>query len=149
MIPWDGKQYLILEYYLLENSKTKYSILENYVSRYLTLQLLHAFRDRDVKNSLKAGLKLEIYQKKQKPTFFKSSIELVFLILTMMLFKIIFVLTISFNVFAAELKVPGVKRGGTNPLFEFQMNHLIKKLIERKQYNKSLVVSTKIQNKSV
>ena len=67
----------------------------------------------------------------------------------MMLFKIIFVLTISFNVFAAELKVPGVKRGGTNPLYEFQMNHLIKKLIERKQYNKSVVVSTKIQNKSV
>ena len=67
----------------------------------------------------------------------------------MILFKIILLLTFSFNVFAVELKVPGVKRGGTNPLYEFQMNRLIKMLIERKQYNKSLVVSTKIHNKSV
>ena len=66
----------------------------------------------------------------------------------MMVIKLIFLLTFSFNVFAVELKFPGINRGGTNPLYEFQMNHLIKMLIRRKQYNKSLVVSTKIQNKS-
>ena len=67
----------------------------------------------------------------------------------MMLFKIILLLTFSFNVFAVELKVPGVNHGGTNPFYEFQKNHLIKMLIQRKQYDKSLVVSTKVQNKGV
>ena len=67
---------------------------------------------------------------------------------TMMLLKIILLLTFSFNVFAVELKVPEINRGGTNPFYEFQKNHLIKMLIQRKQYNKSLVVSTKIRNKS-
>ena len=68
-----------------------------------------------------------------------------------MLLKIIF-LSISLNVFAIELfsegKLSGVKRGANDPWFESQLNHLVKTLIKRKQYEKSLVVTKKIQNQS-
>ena len=58
----------------------------------------------------------------------------------------------SLNVFAIELfsegKLSGVKRGANDPWFESQLNHLVKMLIKRKQYEKSFVVTQKIQNQS-
>ena len=69
-----------------------------------------------------------------------------------MLLKIIFLAIFSLNVFAIELfsegKLSGVKRGANDPWFESQLNHLVKTLIKRKQYEKSLVVTKKIQNQS-
>ena len=70
--------------------------------------------------------------------------------LIMIFLKIIFLTIFSLNVFAIELfsegKLSGVKRGANDPWFESQLNHLVKMLIKRKQYEKSLVVTKKIQN---
>ena len=90
------------------------------------------------------------YQFNKTATLLNISIGLE--ITLIMFLKIIFLAIFSLNVFAIELfsegKLSGVKRGANDPWFESQLNHLVKMLIKRKQYEKSLVATQKIQNQS-
>ena len=65
-----------------------------------------------------------------------------------MLFKV-FLLTFLANGFAFEFKLSDVKRGADNPMYDFQLSNLLKMLIKQKQMEKTVVISTKIKNKSV
>ena len=66
-----------------------------------------------------------------------------------MLYKFIFLAICCSEIFAIELKLSEVKRGANDPWLEFQLSHLAKMLIKRKRYEKSLVVSKKINSQSV
>ena len=48
-----------------------------------------------------------------------------------------------------KFKLSDVKRGADNPMYDFQLSNLLKLLIRQKQLQKSVVISTKIENRSV